>query len=103
MANVEIVMRKVRLHLINNDYAIIFNLQDCTKQKRYLTNESVPHLWNSQSIEVRGMIYITGGSIANSKTYLGSTYRVNENSWKLEQLQDMNHKRDAHGIISWRN
>jgi len=54
-------------------------------------------------MEVRGTIFITGGSIANSKTYLNTTYRLNEVTWMLEELTPMKHKRDAHGIISWRN
>ena len=74
-----------------------------TKKKKKLTNESVPHIWNSQSLEVRGTIYLTGGSLANTKTYLKSLYRLNELSWKLEPLADMNHKRDAHGVIGWKN
>ena len=41
--------------------------------------------------------------MANSKTYLKSVYRLNENNWKLEAVEDMNHKRDAHGIIAWKN
>ena len=96
-------LRKVRLHYLNKDYVIIFNLQSFTKKKKKLTNEKVPHLWNSQSVEVRGTIYITGGSIASSKTYLKSMYRLNEMNWKLEPLQDMKHKRDAHGVIAWKN
>lgn len=103
MSTVEVVMKKVRLHLMNNDYVIIFNMQNFTKTRRYLTNREVPHLWNSQSIEVKGTIYITGGSLANSKTYLNTTYRINENYWRLEGMANMHHKRDAHGIISWRN
>ena len=68
-----------------------------------IRNEQVPHIWNCQSIEVRGQVYITGGSIANSKTYLKSTYKVDEGTWQIVPLQDMAYARDAHGIISWRN
>lgn len=78
-------------------------MQKWTKEKRMIRNESVPHIWNCQSLEVRGQIYITGGSIANSKTYLKSTYRIDENSWKLAALADMNYPRDAHGMIGWKN
>jgi hypothetical protein len=102
-AIIEIKLRKVRLHLFNHDYIILFNMQSWTKEKRMLRNENVPHIWNCQSIEVRGQVYITGGSIANTKTYLKSVYRVDESSWKLEALADMQYARDAHGIISWRN
>ena len=54
-----------------------------TKKKKKFTNEMVPHIWNSQTIEVRGEIFLTGGSIANSKTYLNSLYKVDETNWKL--------------------
>lgn len=74
-----------------------------TKKKKMFKNEVIPHIWNSQSIEVRGTIFITGGSIANSKNYLKTVYKLNEMTWKLEQLEDMHHKRDAHGIIGWKN
>lgn len=73
-----------------------------TKKKKLYKNK-VPHIWNSQSIEVRGTIFITGGSIANTKNYLKTTYKLNEKNWNLELLADMNHKRDAHGIIGWKN
>lgn len=100
---IEIKLRKVRLHLFNHDYLIMFNMQTWGKEKRMLRNETIPHIWNCQSIEVRGQIFITGGSIANTKTYLKSVYKVDEATWKLEPLADMSHPRDAHGIISWRN
>ena len=38
-------------------------------------------MWNQQSVEVRGRIYMTGGAIANSKTYLKQTCVLNERSW----------------------
>lgn len=78
-------------------------MQNWTKEKRMLRNENVPHIWNCQSIEVRGAIYITGGSIANTKTYLRSVYKVDEATWKLVPQADMNYARDAHGVIAWRN
>lgn len=68
-----------------------------------IKNDNLPHIWNCQSIEIRGVIYITGGSIANSKTYLKSTYRLDESSWQLQPLNEMNYARDAHGIISYKN
>lgn len=100
---IEVKLRKVRLHLFNHDYVILFNMQNWTKEKRMLKNESVPHIWNCQSIEVRGQIFITGGSIANTKTYLKTVYKIDEGTWKLVQLPDMQYARDAHGIIAWRN
>jgi hypothetical protein len=68
-----------------------------------IRNEKLPHIWNCQSIEVRGVIYVTGGSIANTKTYLKSTYKIDESNWKLAPLRDMIYARDAHGIIAWKN
>lgn len=53
-AVIEIKLRKVRLHLFNHDYLILFNMQTWTKEKRMLRNENIPHIWNCQSIEVRG-------------------------------------------------
>lgn len=103
MANVQVLLKKVRLHLINKDYIVLFNLQTMTKKKKMFKNEVIPHIWNSQSIEVRGDIFITGGSIANTKNYLKTVYKLNEFTWKLEPLADMHHKRDAHGIIGWKN
>lgn len=43
---VDVKLRKVRLHLFNHDYVILFNMQNWTKEKRILKNESVPHIWN---------------------------------------------------------
>lgn len=68
-----------------------------------IRNESLPHIWNCQSIEIRGVIYITGGSIANTKTYLETTYKLEEQTWTLTQLANMTYPRDAHGIIAWKN
>jgi hypothetical protein len=45
-AIIEIKLRKVRLHLFNHDYIILFNMQTWTKEKRMLRNENVPHIWN---------------------------------------------------------
>jgi hypothetical protein len=100
---IEIKHRKVRLHLFNHDYVILFNMQSWTKEKRMLRNKSMPHIWNCQSIEVSGRVFITGGSIANTKTYLRSVYKIDEATWKLAPLANMADARDAHGIISWRN
>lgn len=45
---------------------------------------------------------MTGGAIAGSKFYLKTTTVLNENDWKFEGgLADMNHARDAHGMICW--
>jgi hypothetical protein len=54
-------------------------------------------------LEVKGVIYVTGGSIANTKTYLKSTYMLDENTWRFNQMCDMVHARDAHGIVSWKD
>ena len=43
---IEIKLRKVRLHLFNHDYIILFNMQTWTKEKRMLRNENIPHIWN---------------------------------------------------------
>ena len=75
-----------------------------TKEKRILKDFSA--LWNCQTIEVRGKIYLTGGSKANTKDYLKSTYVLNENAtpkWEFFPLENMHYARDAHGIISWRS
>ena len=46
---------------------------------------------------------MTGGAIAGSKTYLKTTTYIEENSWKfMGGLADMNHARDAHEMISWK-
>ena len=102
MGFVEIKVPKTRLHLLNHDYIILFNVQQQTKEKRMLRNSKLPHLWNSQSVEINGTIYVSGGSIANSKTYLKSLYKLDETRWTLEPLADMNHQRDAHGIVVWK-
>jgi hypothetical protein len=67
-----------------------------------LKNNQLPHLWNCQSIEINGTIYISGGSIANSKTYLKSLYKLNEETWTIDPLTEMAHPRDAHGIVAWK-
>ena len=36
------------------------------------------NLWNQQSIEVRGRIYLTGGAIAGTKTYLKTLTYIDE-------------------------
>ena len=47
---------------------------------------------------------MTGGAIAGTKTYLKTTTYLDENSMKfMSGLADMNHARDAHGMISWKN
>jgi len=62
------------------------------------------NLWNHQSIEVKGRIYITGGAIAGAKTYLKTTAYLDEDTWKfMGGLANMNHARDAHGITTWRD
>ena len=68
-----------------------------------MKDENFQELWNSQSIEVCGRIYVIGGTIANTRTYLKQTKRLNEETMCFERLADMNYPRDAHGVTSWRN
>ena len=47
---------------------------------------------------------MTGGAIAGSKTYLKTTTYIDERNWKfMGGLANMNHARDAHGMISWKD
>lgn len=77
-SRVKIVASGFRLHLLNQNYIVLFDLLSNTKQKRIIRNPDHPNLWNQQSIEVRGRIYMTGGAIANTKTYLKQTCVLNE-------------------------
>jgi hypothetical protein len=52
---------------------------------------------------VKGTIFLTGGSIANSKTYVKHTYALCEKTWFFERKADMSNPRDAHGMISWKD
>jgi len=38
---------------------------------------------------VKGTIFLTGGSVANTKTYVKSTYALCEKNWCFEQKADM--------------
>ena len=58
------------LHLLNANYIVSFDLTKQTKCKRLIQNTDYQGLWNQQSIQVRGKVYMTGGAIANTKTYL---------------------------------
>jgi len=49
---------------------VTFDLVKWTKTKRLIQNDQFQSMWNQQSIEVRGRIYMSGGAIANTKTYL---------------------------------
>ena len=89
--------------MFNHDQIIIFNMQDFTKQKRVIKNEDFPHLWNCQSIEVKGSVYLSGGSIANTKTYLTKSWVLDEKTWCFNQLAEMRFARDAHGVIAWKD
>lgn len=77
----ELSLRKVRLHLFNHDYIVIFNIYKGIKYKKKILNNSIPHLWNCQSLEVANKIYVTGGSLANTKTYLKTAYYLEESTW----------------------
>jgi hypothetical protein len=47
---------------------------------------------------------MTGGAIAGTKSYLKTTTVLDENTFKFKGgLADMNHARDAHGMIGWKN
>ena len=47
---------------------------------------------------------MTGGAIAGTKSYLKTTTYLDERTWKFAPgLANMNHARDAHGIISWKD
>ena len=52
---------------------------------------------------MRGSIYIIGGTVANSRTYLKQTCRLNEETMHFERMADMHYERDAHGLTSWKN
>jgi len=45
---------------------------------------------------------LTGGSIANTKTYVNTNYVLDEDTYKFKQLANMFHARDAHGVIGWK-
>ena len=81
-------LSKTRLHLFNHDYVVIFDIFKGNKLKKKIRGE-IPHLWNCQSLEICGIIYITGGSLANTKTYLRSTYSIDETNWQMNKLADM--------------
>ena len=54
-------------------------------------------------MEVGGKIYMTGGAIAGTKSYLKTTTVLDERTWNFTAgLADMHHARDAHGMISWK-
>lgn len=47
---------------------------------------------------------MTGGAIANTKSYLKTTTYLDERTWKFAAgLADMHYARDAHGMIAWKN
>jgi hypothetical protein len=46
---------------------------------------------------------MTGGAVANTKTYLKQTSVLDETTMTFNKLADMHHQRDAHGITSWLN
>ena len=89
--------------MLNQNYLVTFDLKEMTKSKKLIKDPGFSELWNSQSIEVRGSIYIIGGTIANSHQYLKTTRMLNEETMNFEKLADMHFERDAHGLIAWRN
>ncbi len=103
LSSAQIILPKSRIHYYNQNYMIIFNLITMEKAKKAI-KEFNP-LWNCQTIEVRGKIYLTGGSKANTKDYLKSTFVLNEtvDPWEFFPLEHMNFARDAHGTIGWKS
>ena len=81
----------------------MYDMLRWTKSKKMIRGENFKELWNSQSVEVRGRIYIIGGTVANTRTYLKQTMRLNEDTMEFERMADMHYERDAHGITSWKN
>lgn len=100
---IKICPQKRRLHLLNQDYVLFFDFNTLVKSKIKLSGEGFQPLWNQQSVEVRGRVYMTGGALANSKTYLKQTSVLDETTMSFHKLADMHFERDAHGITSWRN
>ena len=130
MKSVPITFHKTRLHFINQDSILIFDMLNLTKRKHVisfdknlwplakqdtLNGESLVtetaniasanlNLWNQQSIECNGKIYMCGGAIAGTKTYLKTMTMLDEFKWQfVSGLANMNHARDAHGITTWKN
>ena len=62
-----------------------------TKSKHLIKDQSFGELWNSQSIQLRGSIYVIGGTVANSNQYLKTTRRLNEETMCFEKLADMHY------------
>jgi hypothetical protein len=82
---------------------LLFDFDRMTKSKIKIRNLDFLPLWNQQSIEVRGRIYMTGGAVANTKSYLRKTSVLDEKTMRFTPLKDMHYQRDAHGITSWLN
>jgi hypothetical protein len=91
------------MHLLNQDYVLLFDFNKLLKSKIKIKSEDFQPLWNQQSIEIRGRIYMTGGAVANTKTYLKQTSVLDETKMSFSRLADMHYQRDAHGITSWLN
>jgi len=71
-------------------------------KNKYALKDFEP-LWNCQTIEVRGRIYLTGGAKSNTRVYLKHTLVLSELLMKFEPLANMHFERDAHGISSWQD
>ena len=56
--------------MLNQNYIVLFDLEQRTKEKRLVRNPEFPSMWNHQSLMVRSQIYMTGGAIAHTRTYL---------------------------------
>lgn len=86
-----ITPQKRRLHLLNQDYVLLFDFDKLIKSKIKIRSEDFQPLWNQQSIEIRGRIYMTGGAVANTKTYLKQTSVLDETTMTFNKLADMHH------------
>jgi hypothetical protein len=91
MEKAKIIEQKRRLHLLNQDYLLLFDFDRLQKSKFKIKNDDFTPLWNQQSIEVRGRIYMTGGAVANTKTYLKQTSMLDERTMAFIRRADMNH------------
>lgn len=77
--------------MLNQDYVLMFDFNSLLKSKLKIRNQDFLPLWNQQSIEIRGKIYMTGGAVANTKTYLKQTSLLNEKTMCFEPRADMNY------------
>lgn len=48
-------------------------------------------------------MYLTGGTIANTKTYLKRCLVLDEDVMTFRKMSPMKFSRDAHGVTSWKD